>query len=1020
MAQSSQQLVTEYSKKAAGYYREIIDATAEPLTTSTTNVVVLIQSESGAVMKPVYCKDATALHTIFGNRDSKLEAKGCFGILMAEHVLEQGGIWVMNVKNIDQYKETLQVKQLAVNDKETDALVDETIATVYDTNKFWSIDQMYATYGDGPTLSFASVLNGTVSIVVEKYSSDDYNYTVGETKSYNENFKGTGLDDNDFVSDYLIQVHVFKTDLKTAKLSVPNAFVNGKLNLQVLSQIKTDLNAQYFATYTGAVGDVIDINGNNLNIVTVMNADTAASGVHVAINREAMSMNGVDLLGKQGIVFADAGDALPTTKQSSRLGHTFIPQLTPACIYMANDSNLTGYIFGENIFKKGDVIANEEKTARVTNVQYISNIYKLDASTVLGSKDAPIMPDGQPFPTNQEGQAVYPSTSPNASQQVQFNVDKAIWFYEEFVQKLGKQQITVTNVNAVGKQAIKLMYSLNGTEYTLTGEANSGSLEDVVTAMTAMLAPLATSAKIETAVTVGGADVIAGLTSGEPENLAKLTTTVDGEDQDLVTVAADLQFVTVAVTAVPKGLNQFTLTGCEIAGTIESINPVGQNPTVSSSVLQTVQDNIVIETNQVRLEKTPEIKTDIDMEAAAETYGKQTAVYEITLSEAMSSKLTSDLPIEVTNGGSFGMSMMMSILGNDIAVTPYCFEKLELWYKSVTLYNPNVVRGIVSLEKHYVNGTAARQKQILDRMNDAGIMSSFTDPTIFRCRYMIDSFKTYIEPNAKIQLATLANAAKRFLVLIPAPFYYELRTSKNPDFHNALGQFDMSYVANGSNPDKPSTNSFYYARNADSSKYLVACMNVFYNDGFTDTIVPATGALGKLYYSKHSGTHKVYDIVAGQDWPLAAAGIIKPEFEAGQDDRAAMEKMGTNVLQMIDGVIQIRSNKTVYQTVLSAFNYPESLEKCFFISDYVEPTLSGKLFKYNDADARLAVKQKADSGCDIMVADGAINDYENKCDLENNTVEVRKAGIIVLDTTLYNEYGIRIAVHRTTIKDPEQ
>ena len=75
---------------------------------------------------------------------------------------------------------------------------------------------------------------------------------------------------------------MFKTDLKTAKLSVPNAFVNGKLNLQVLSQIKTDLNAQYFATYTGAVGDVIDINGNNLNIVTVMNADTSASGVHVA------------------------------------------------------------------------------------------------------------------------------------------------------------------------------------------------------------------------------------------------------------------------------------------------------------------------------------------------------------------------------------------------------------------------------------------------------------------------------------------------------------------------------------------------------------------------------------------------------------------------------------------------------------------------------------------------------------------------------------------------------------------
>jgi hypothetical protein len=285
---------------------------------------------------------------------------------------------------------------------------------------------------------------------------------------------------------------------------------------------------------------------------------------------------------------------------------------------------------------------------------------------------------------------------------------------------------------------------------------------------------------------------------------------------------------------------------------------------------------------------------------------------------------------------------------------------------------------------------------------------------------MIDSFKTYIEPNAKFQYAKLADEAKRFLVFIPAPFYHELRTSKNPDFHDTLNIFRMSYVAAGSNPDKPSTNTFYYSRNGDTGRYLVPVMNATYNIGFGDKVVPATGALCKAFYSKLSGVNKVYDIVAGEDWPISATGITGPEFESGPQDRAAMEKMGTNVLQVVDDILQVRSSKTAYQTVLSAFNYPETMEKCFFVTDNVERTLGGKVFKYNNADSRLAVKKRADSVCDIMVADQVIADYENICDLSNNPIEVRKAGIILLDTVLYNEYGIVIAVHRTTVKDPEE
>jgi hypothetical protein len=82
--------------------------------------------------------------------------------------------------------------------------------------------------------------------------------------------------------------------------------------------------------------------------------------------------------------------------------------------------------------------------------------------------------------------------------------------------------------------------------------------------------------------------------------------------------------------------------------------------------------------------------------------------------------------------------------------------------------------------------------------------------------------------------------------------------------------------------------------------------------------------------------------------------------------------------------------------------------------------IESKQFKYNDINSRSAVLSVADTACQQMRADGAIADYQNTCDLTNNTPEVRPRGIIVLDTILYNEFGIRLGVHRTTVALPAQ
>jgi len=985
MAQSITELVTKYANMAAGTYREIIDGTSEPRLVSSNNVVVVGQFEKGPVMRPVYVRDPEVAHTIFGPRSNRLEAKGCFGMLMAEHVLEQGPIWILNIKNISAHTETLQVKQLAVNNEETDQLVDETISTVFDTTKFWKIDPMYGIHGDSPSVLLASVAEGKVTVVIEKYNSDNYNYTIAETKQYNEDFQNEALDDNDFVNDYLVRIHVFNCDLNSAKLSVPNAFVNGQLNLSAIEDIQNDKNSKYFATYTGTIGDVIDINGNNLNIVTKINADTNASGLYMALNRDSMLTYGVDLIGKQSLVFT--GDAMPTTKEISRLGYAIQPTLKEQCLHMSALNPKIGYMFGTANVAAGDVLANEDKYVRVLSKNYVDNVYSLPEGAVLGTAEYPVQPSGEPFVKNSVGSVVYPSTSPKAGQPVEVDQNqKVLWFFNAFTEINAAWKIIVGEL-AVGAHVIKLNYILNGVEAQLQETAASNSGADIKAAIDAMLTIIADNSDIE---------------------FTSVFTDAAGDDP---------AFITISTTSVPKGLGQFTIDGARVDDEAIDVTKSGTEPTVASNISTVQSAPITVADGNVTFEGET---NPVDIDACKSMYGVPTAVYEIMLSEAMDSKILTGHEITPTNGGVWGQPQIITVAGSTFEATPYCFMKLVRWYDMTTTCTAHAIQGIVSLEKHYVNGTAARQKQILDRLTDNWCVTSFSDPTIFRCRYMVDSFKTYIEPNAKYQYATLADKSARFLVFIPAPFYYELRNSKNPDFKDLLGDFQMSYVANGSNPDKPSTNSFFYARSGDKGRYLYPIMNVNYNIGFGDKTVPATGAIAKLFYSKLTGVNKVYDIVAGADWPLGAAGITGPEFESGPEDRAAMERMGTNVIQVVEGILQVRSSKTAYQTVLSAFNYPETMEKCFFVADNVESTLNGKLFKYNNADARLAVKKRADSVCDIMVADGVIADYDNKCDLDNNPVEVRKNRIIVLDTTLYNEYGIAIAVHRITVKDPEQ
>lgn len=861
-------LIAKYSTKASGSYRELIDATGSPLIESTTNIVVLIQSEQGPIMNPVYVEDQTMLHTIFGRRNIKLEQRGNFGILTAEHVLEQGPCWILNIKNINQYQEVLATVQLACNKEEVTLASEFPISEVFDTNKFWKPSKYFAIGEDFSAFTVSSVLNETISVIITKDKYDEqYDQTIGSVKALHPTFAGAGLNDDAYISDYMVTVHVFKSDLTQALLSNSGVVVAGKVQLDKLELLVADPRAKYFTSYEGTVGDVIDETGSNLNIATKINADTLNSGLFATINKDAILAKATDLMAFESIdipaSYDDAIRVLPTIPMNLlgysdvAVGSKYIDgvlskdlDVEQNQIYVRLQATpAADEITVEDIAIGTPILIDGETPIRIIDRQFISENLRIEDETIIGTIDAPVLEDKTPYPVNSQGVPVYPIGHVWAKQPVRF----------------------------------------------VEGEAY----------------------------------------------VVRTATLVDG------------------------------------------------------SIVESTYDTEAY------------TYTQEEIDAIAKVYGLSYPIYQLTLQ--------SPIHIPATENSTERATV------NDETDEYNVFHgyAIQSWMDAITEAPIFAMHGIIDAAEHYVNGTSARQNLILAKLTESAFVNSFSDPTVFKCRYMVDSFKTYIEPNAKYQLGQLAGECKRFPVFIPSPFYGDLIKSKNPDFKDLLGKFQMSYVFRGSNPDKQSTNSFSFPQAIDSAPWLIPVMNASYFDGFSDHIVPATGAVAKAYYSKHTGTRKVYDIVGGADYPITAAGISGPEETFDSGDRGYLERTGINVLLKIDGVLQLRSSKTAYQAVRSALNSPETIEKFLFLSDSVEPIIGSKLFKYNDVNSRTAVKQKADTTCDIMKADGAIYDYENICDLSNNGVDVRKEGIIILDSILYNEFGIRIGVHRTTLKLPE-
>lgn len=330
---------------------------------------------------------------------------------------------------------------------------------------------------------------------------------------------------------------------------------------------------------------------------------------------------------------------------------------------------------------------------------------------------------------------------------------------------------------------------------------------------------------------------------------------------------------------------------------------------------------------------------------------------------------------------------------------------------------PIVLKAYTPREEQFCDGTSARQKGILNLLNEPSFIKGLKALTDYKFRYVVDPFKTYIEPQAKANLATFAETLN-VRVITSAPFTTDFRRSINPYFRKTpTSPLEPAYIEKGGNPNLVSSNSFSLpVDGADKIWFFGPGMKN--NSTGKETIVPFTGAVGKAFLNKFlDGTLFPYSICANEAGILSVDGMVGTENEWTDDERDYLERMGYNPIIMQENIgVTIYGNQTASQRVLSDLSKIHISELVLTIQEEMRKMLKNYVFKYNNYQYRLEIYTKAEEIMKQIYGNGGVYWWQNVIDTSNNTQEIINNSMGILDTHIVAVKGGEKWVHRTYLE----
>lgn len=303
-------------------------------------------------------------------------------------------------------------------------------------------------------------------------------------------------------------------------------------------------------------------------------------------------------------------------------------------------------------------------------------------------------------------------------------------------------------------------------------------------------------------------------------------------------------------------------------------------------------------------------------------------------------------------------------------------------FSDIGLIKPFNLSAYIPRSAQFTDGTAARQTEILDMMNDAGIVKGCR--TITGLRYVVDCFKSYVESGYKNQygklMVSLDESNKFVRAILNEIFVEDLEKSTNPLFKSNPSQsFDWEYVPLGGNIN--------YSTRLLNKFTVGSFMCFFFGPGNVVKSItkPITGLISNIFYTK---TYP-FDIVANSTGYVD--GITELEANIDDIERASCEKFRYNPIINFNGGNTIYGNLTGQKEVTS-LQQTHNSELLAYIKESLYTLAKGEAFKKATYDDYLRTETESLNFMKSLVLKNAIQgeDLVVVCNATNNTLELQK------------------------------
>lgn len=302
--------------KSSGVYRLEFDKSQTVNIPAETIRLVVGYSKKGPYNTPVFIEDTEQFVQIFGGVDKSLEKKGMFFHRSALETLSRGPILALNLTSNDEDDTVSMVSPVTDGGEQGLSFTELTTeyADVFDTDKFWTPSDSKVLAAAGNTtanstnaITFANIKQDPITIIV-KQAANTAGFEVTAREWYGEGNLPEGIDGLEYVSDYMVDVLVYKGTFNASELNndpvYGQYFTNEGLLKSQLTGFTNLREVSLVAQYTGSlIPEFMDNEGRQLYIETLINLEARRTGLFCAVNEEAIA--NIDLIGEGFDIYQD-------------------------------------------------------------------------------------------------------------------------------------------------------------------------------------------------------------------------------------------------------------------------------------------------------------------------------------------------------------------------------------------------------------------------------------------------------------------------------------------------------------------------------------------------------------------------------------------------------------------------------------------------------------------------------------------------------------------------------------------